>query len=105
MATHKTNFYLYTGFDATAAAGIQAVEHLNDCGITYTHMHYWSGMDEVLTWVTENFTNSSYAIENAEFPFVVYETIVDEERLQQVLVYGIKDILSTPWANLAAFGG
>jgi uncharacterized protein YjlB len=107
MSNHisNSNFYLYTGFDATAADGVKALEYLNDSGITYIHMHYWSGMDEVLNWATQNFANTEYAIEDPQFPFVVYEKVLDEGYPQQVLVHGIENILSTSWADIAAFEG
>jgi hypothetical protein len=111
MATHKANlnFYLYTGFNHTALDCVHAVEHLNSSGIEYIHMHYFDlSQSDVLTWARDNFTNTEYAIESPQFPFVVYEKafdIRDNPPRQQVLVHGLESILSTSWAELAAFEG
>lgn len=107
MTTHvqNSNFYLYTAFDSTAASGVEAMEHLNEKGIEYKHMHYWSGMDGILNWARHAFANTEYAVESPIFPFVVYEKIYSEGHTQQVLVHGIENILSAPWAELKAFEG
>ena len=112
MATHKANlnFYLYTGFDETAADGFQALEHLNESGIQYTHMHYFNTaqMVEVRNWAEQNFANTEYAVTSPQFPFVVYEKafdIRDTPPRQQVLVHGIDNILATLWATLESFEG
>jgi hypothetical protein len=110
MVTHKANlnFYLYTGFNETAADGVRAVNHLNDSGISYTHMHYHIDHTTVINWAKDNFANTEYAVESPQFPFVVYEKafdIRDNPPRQQVLVHGIDNILATAWAELAAFEG
>lgn len=107
MTAHvqNSNFYLYTAFDSTAANGVQAMEHLNENGIEYQHMHYWNNADGILNWAIQNFANTEYAVESPTFPFVVYEKIYSEGYPQQVLVHGIENILSAPWAELKAFEG
>jgi hypothetical protein len=111
MATHKANinFYLYTGFNESASAGVQALNHLDASGIKYNHMHYFSKTQtDVLNWVKDNFADSEYAVESPQFPFVVYEQafdIKDTPARKQVLVHGIDDILNTDWAALESFEG
>jgi hypothetical protein len=112
MRTHKANlnFYLYTGMNETAADSVQAITHLNESGIQYTHLHYFhnSQMTEVLTWAENSFANTEYAVASPQFPFVVYEKaydIRDNPPRDRVLVHGIDNILSTLWATLESFEG
>jgi hypothetical protein len=111
MATHKANinFYLYTGFNESAADGVQAVNHLYASGINFAHMHYFDrSQSDVLTWAKNNFAESEYAVESPQFPFVVYEKafdITDTPARKQVLVYGLDAILNTDWAALESFEG
>lgn len=112
MATHKANlnFYLYTGFDENSLNSVQAYQHLKGSGIQFTHMHYHDPDQNslVLNWVKNVFVNTEYNIENAEFPFIVYEKafdIRDNPPRQRVLVHGISNILATDWTALEAFEG
>lgn len=104
------NFYLYTGFNASALDSFEAFQHMKASGIDFSHLHYADPVqhEEVINWANQNFANTPYAANVMSFPFATYDKAFDfkdNPPRETVLVYGVDAIKAIDWAALANFEG
>lgn len=104
------NFYLYTGFNASALDSFEAFQHMKASGIDFSHLHYADPVqhEEVINWANQNFANTPYAANVTQFPFATYDKAFDfkdNPPRETVLVYGVDAIKAIDWAALANFEG
>lgn len=105
---HKRNddFYLYTGLTANGNECYEALQHLNQSGLPFRHLHYGDPGQhaQVISSIKDWFDEGT----EVAMPFVTYLEVYDvTDPVAKVakIVSGINNIKSTDWLSLSNFQG
>lgn len=100
-------FYLYTGLTANGNECFEALEHLNNTGLQFKHLHYGDPRQhgDLITNIKTWFPGTQIDI---AMPFVTYVEVYEfQDPVSRVarIVNGLAEIQNINWQELANFNG